>query len=500
MLALARRGRYNGTVSRSESRAVSAKFPDWSHLAGFGEKVLDQALGHVGSLAGRMLEGNVRLGVTGLRRAGKTVFVTSLIDNLIRGGRLPFMDVVAANRFLAARLRSSPDRSAPRFAYEKYLANLTAAPPHWPAATSGVAQLRMALRYVPVSSMRRSIQPISTLNLDVIDYPGEWLMDLPMLNQSFADWSALTLELADHLPRHQIGAKWLHWLTTISPDKRADESAAKEGAALYTDYLHACRRSQANLSLVQPGRFLEPGELAGAPVLTFCPLPLPTTATARMGSLWELMESRYEEYKHDVVRKFFLEHFARLDRQIVLVDVLGMLNAGPAALHDMRMALTACLEAFRHGRGGWLSKLTGGQIDKVLFAATKADHIAASQHANLKNLLDMLVSEARNAIRFEGATVDTMALASVKCTETVTTEHQGRRLACIQGTPMGRQKPTVLFPGNIPDGPDLFPEDVAQPYRFMDFEPPAGVGRDGRGLPNIRLDQALNFLLGDKLA
>ncbi len=478
---------------------MSTKFPDWNNLAGFGEKMLDQALGHVGSLASRMLESNVRLGVTGLRRAGKTVFVTSLIDNLIRGGRLPFMDVVSSNRFLAARLRSSPDRSASRFAYEKYLANLTATPPYWPAATTGVAQLRMALRYVPTSSVRRSVQPIATLNLDVIDYPGEWLMDLPMLNQSFAEWSSLTLELIEHQPRRQIGARWLHWLSTISSDKAADETTAKQGAALYTEYLHDCRRSQANLSLVQPGRFLEPGELAGAPVLTFCPLPAPASGNAANGSLWSLMSGRYEDYKINVVRKFFLEHFARLDRQIVLVDVLGMLNAGPAALHDMRMALTACLEAFRHGRGGWLSKLTGGQIDKVLFAATKADHIAASQHSNLKNLLDMLVSEARNAIRFEGAVVDTMALAAVKCTETVTTEHQGRKLACIQGTPLGRQKPTVLFPGSIPDGPDLFPLDVSQPYRFMDFEPPSGVGRDGRGLPNIRLDQALNFLLGDRL-
>jgi hypothetical protein len=471
------------------------KFPNWNQLAQVGE----QALGQVNVIAGRMLEGTLRLGVTGLRRSGKTVFVTSLIDNLIRGGRLPFLDAVASNRFLAARLRASPDRTAPRFPYEKYLAALTATPPHWPAATTGVSQLRLAVRFTPGSGLRRSVQPMATLNVDVIDYPGEWLMDLPMLNQSYRDWSALTLELMERQPRRQLAARWLHWLGTVTPDLRPDESLAREGAALYTDYLHACRRSQASLSLVQPGHFIEPGDLAGTPLLAFCPLPA-GSGEHRAQSLGGLMNERFEAYKTQVVRRFFVEHFARLDRQIVLVDVLGMLNAGPTALYDMRMALTACLEAFHHGRAGWVSRLTGHEVDRVLFAATKADHVAAGQHANLRNLLDMLVSEARNAIRSEGAMVDTVALAAVKCTETVTTEHQGRKLACIQGTPLGRQRPTVLFPGNIPDGPDLFPENVSQPYRFLDFEPPAGVGRDGRGLPNIRLDQALNFLLGDYLA
>ena len=194
------------------------KLPNWNQLAHVGEQVLDQALGHAGALAGRMLETNIRLGVTGLRRAGKTVFVTSLIDNLLRGGRLPFLDVIASNRFMAARLRSSPNRDAPRFSYEKYLAALTTSPPHWPAATAGVSQLRLALRYTPASTFRRSIQPMATLNLDVIDYPGEWLMDLPMLNQSFRDWSALTLELADHPPRRQLAARWNHWLDTVNPD------------------------------------------------------------------------------------------------------------------------------------------------------------------------------------------------------------------------------------------------------------------------------------------
>ena len=37
----------------------------------------------------------VRLGVTGLSRAGKTVFITALIHGLTRGGRFPVFDAFA---------------------------------------------------------------------------------------------------------------------------------------------------------------------------------------------------------------------------------------------------------------------------------------------------------------------------------------------------------------------------------------------------------------------
>ena len=45
-----------------------------------------------------------------------------------------------------------------------------------------------------------------------------------------------------------------------------------------------------------------------------------------------MMERRYEAYKDVVVRPFYREHFARLDRQIVLVDALAAFNAGPDAV------------------------------------------------------------------------------------------------------------------------------------------------------------------------
>ncbi|MBI1209095.1 MAG: YcjX family protein [Azospirillum sp.] len=457
------------------------------------------AFDRVSDLVGNLTETNLRLGVTGLRRAGKTVFVTSLIDNLLKAGRLPFLDVVASNRYQAARLRPHPDVTVPRFDYERHLAAITGTQPGWPEPTRGLQQIRVSIRFVPGSTLRRTVQPLSTLNLDIVDYPGEWLLDLPLMELPYGVWSQGVLDLAERPPRAALAAAWRHWLGTVSADLRADEAQLREGARLYTDYLHACRRSSANLSVVQPGRFVEPGDLAGAPLLTFCPLP-DTGREHRRESLWALMEQRFEAYKSEVVRRFFVEHFSRLNRQIVLVDLLGALTAGPGSLDDMRSALVASLQAFRHGRSGWLERLIGGRIDRVLFAATKADHVAASQHGNLCNLLDLLLSDARRAMRFEGAQVGTVALAALKCTETVKTEHQGRQLSCVQGTPVGRDKPTVLYPGEIPDSLDLFPDEAARPYTFLDFLPPTGAGRDGRGLPNIRLDQALNHLLGDYFA
>ena len=95
------------------------------------------------------------------------------------------------------------------------------------------------------------------------------------------------------------------------------------------------------MSLLPPGRFLMPGNMAGTPALTFAPLDVAADGTAPDGSLWAMMKRRYEAYKDVVVRPFFRDHFARLDRQIVLVDALSAFNAGPEALHDLEAALPA---------------------------------------------------------------------------------------------------------------------------------------------------------------
>ena len=63
----------------------------------------------------------VRLGVTGLSRAGKTVFITALVHGLIRGGRFPVFEAFASGRIARAHLSPQPDDGVPRFGYENHL-------------------------------------------------------------------------------------------------------------------------------------------------------------------------------------------------------------------------------------------------------------------------------------------------------------------------------------------------------------------------------------------
>ncbi len=60
----------------------------------------------------------IRLGVTGLSRAGKTVFITALIHGLTRGGRFPVFEAFATGRIARAQLAPQPDDAVPRFDYE----------------------------------------------------------------------------------------------------------------------------------------------------------------------------------------------------------------------------------------------------------------------------------------------------------------------------------------------------------------------------------------------
>ncbi|MBC7133268.1 MAG: YcjX family protein [Roseovarius sp.] len=451
-------------------------------------------------VSGALFEPVIRLGVTGLARAGKTVFITALVANLMDRARMGGLRAEAEGRILAAHLQPQPDVTLPRFDYETHLAALTGPEPHWPESTRAVSELRLSLRVRP-GGMIGGLTGPRRVHLDIVDYPGEWLLDLALLDQDYTAWSRAALARAEGRPE---AAEWRAALGAADPAAPHDEATAQRLARAYTGWLGAARAR--GLADCTPGRFLLPGDLAGAPVVTFAPLPEAPGAGRR--SLLAEMARRYEAYKREVVRPFFRAHFARIDRQIVLVDVLDAIHKGPQALDETRRAMAAILGAFRPGRNALLTQLLQGRrVERILFAATKADHLHHSQHARLTAIMEALLREARDRADFAGAETRAMAIAALRATVEEERAHGGRRLGMVRGRLEATGRQAAFHPGELPEDPArLLAPARAGAERWLDAEfgamrfAPARLNlRPGEGPPHIRLDRAAEFLIGDRL-
>ena len=189
------------------------------------------------------------------------------------------------------------------------------------------------------------------------------------------------------------------------------------------------------------------------------------------------------------------------------------------AVRDLENALGEVLNAFRTGKNTLLTSLLRPRIDKILFAATKADHLNHVSHDRLEAILRRLTARAIARSENVGAVIDVVALAAVRATHEVNVGGRGgAALPAVVGIPIAGERiggevfdgrtEAAIFPGELPRDPDaVFSGDMgvvdphAADYRFVRFRPPIAQ-RDAAGaalpLPHIRLDRALQFLLGDR--
>ena len=447
-----------------------------------------------------LFEPVIRLGVTGLARSGKTVFITSLVANLLDRGRMPGLAAAQQGRIEAAFLQPQPDDTVPRFDYETHLGALTAAKPHWPDSTRAISELRLSLRVRP-TGLLAGLQGPRTVHLDIVDYPGEWLLDLALLDKSYDDWARNALSWMNN---RTCAQGFMEGARSLDPEAAHDEGVAQDLAKRFTAYLHAARAQ--GVSDCTPGRFLLPGDLQGSPVLTFAPLPF--VGPSQRGSLHREMQRRYEAYKARVVKPFFRDHFSRIDRQIVLVDALGAIHAGPRAVEDLRAAMGDILGAFRPGRNAFLTRLLRGKrVEKILFAATKADHLHHRQHPALTGIIEALTRDARDRAQFAGAETAALSIAALRATTEEMRDHGGQSLPCVRGTLLETGKQAAFYPGALPEDPgqllgparDGAESWLGADFQAMSFAPAPLVLKPGDGPPHIRLDRAAEFLIGDRL-
>ena len=413
----------------------------------------------------KWLVDRVRLGVTGLSQSGKTTFITSLIYHLLRDATLTVSFV-------------EPEKTEQirRFPYEENIACLKKDVPEWPQPTFDESEIRLK-----INNGQKEIY------LEIVDYPGEWLLDLPLAEKSFPEWS---LTVKEYLSRIEAPLpEWAAAAKELADKGTDDEDAVLEIADRYRLWLHALKNK--GFEYLQPGRFVMPDTRADLYTLVnFFPWVW-DDEPKKDSALFRKLESRYNAYKTEKVLPFY-QRFKNLNKQIVLVDCLRSLQKGGKVWNDLKFTLDGLLRNFAYGRrNGFIARLLNSfRIDTLLFVATKADYVSHEEKRinALTGILKSAVAETAETISRKNAPVAYRSIAAVSVQEINNEDDE----ACFY-FPDGKngiELPEMLTQSRINDFRDACAECGRAPL------PPRPMNKNG-DLPNIEMFNVIKFILGE---
>ncbi|WP_234731097.1 YcjX family protein [Acidocella facilis] len=461
-----------------------------------GERALDAAKFALEYGEASLNETVIKLAVTGLSRSGKTVFITSMIQNLLALGdqknTLPELTKRlmqdGQTRLIDVKILAAGAEQIPRFDFKSKLALLESDKPEWPSPTDDLATISLMMTLKRPDSgvnaaLKRLGQTDHRIKLEILDYPGEWLLDLPILSQSYGDWARATLDLMRSEPRSQAFEEFIRYTReSITADGKPDEALMRKAHLLYKRGLTECREKH-GLQFLQPGRFVCPGPKgADIPFLWFFPIDT-EGRTPRAETTAELLARRFESYKEYVRREFFDTYFAEFNRQILLVDVLTALYKGRSIFKDTEMAI----EEIAKG-------LATQKIAKLAVAATKADHVPPRSRDNLASLAEDLTE---SAFRGRPNKNDIFhAIASIDSTEPTVVTRGDRQVVAVTGKIDGQMRPY-----DVGEVPSKMPESDYFDYQLFSlpgFEP-RRFDPKIQYIKNIGIDKVLDTMVGDSL-
>ena len=131
--------------------------------------------------------------------------------------------------------------------------------------------------------------------------------------------------------------------------------------------------------------------------------------------------------------------------------------------------------------------------------------------------MEKLMERAIARAQFAGAEVKVLAMAALRATREAEALQGADRLPCIIGIPLAGERLEArvfdgeqevgIFPGDLPANPaeaidNAGTSKTKDTVRFVRFRPPdlaADADHDTAVWPHIRLDRALEFLIGDRL-
>ena len=443
------------------------------------------------------------LGVTGLSQSGKTTFLTSVLNQLINFDKssLPGFSPVLNSRLIGVKIHPLEGELIPQFPYQRSYTAIACDEPKWPESTQDLSGCLIELK---LSRKRRKLRPFSsnefTRYIEVRDYPGEWLLDLPLIEMDYFRWCGQCSAQYSKPPRSSLLGPLLSELQDLNPLEKVDPARLERLVRVFKSFLRECKDGRNGLSLIQPGRFLIPGDVEDQDLLAFVPLLKCGSYTdgqlkkARKNSYYKVCSDRYSRYVKKLVKPFYRNYCLNVHRQIVLVDVVNALNGGPQYVDDMRQALANIADGFSYGRVSGPMALFTRKIDKVVFAGTKVDQVLSGEHDSVRRLLSEIIRQAYKDAQYEGVEPVCEAIASVRSsTETRNKDDLGIMGYGMDGSRIAYVHPE--FPARIPEGDEWRP--------FIEWEiprllPPKGLSATNNDvIPHIRLDTVINALIGD---
>ena len=283
-----------------------------------------------------------------------------------------------------------------------------------------------------------------------------------------------------------------------------DDNKLKAICDGFKEFLRHCKDHTNNLSLIQPGRFLIPGDVpADDASLAFVPLLKAASYTqgqlenSPKSSCYHKFTANYKKYVKQHVRPFYADFCKNVDRQIVLVDVIDALTGGAEYQDDMTRALANIIDTFSWGKQSNVRRMLGFEprIGKVAFAATKLDQVVSEDHDPVRDLLSSVVRAAYQRAQYEGIEPICESIAAIRCSKEIIQDgdpgitgkgRDGQNIICVH-----------------PRIPSRWPEDddwqLFCGWKFPPLYPPSGLSaRNHDPIPHIRLDRILQALIGDK--
>ncbi|QEL14418.1 YcjX family protein [Limnoglobus roseus] len=381
-----------------------------------------------------------RIGVLGMQQAGKSTFLTSLINHLQdhHPGEFPL-----GNATTHVEFRELPPAGdgTPEFPYEKFREQLHGR--RWPGKTTALSEYRCQLDFTGGrrNLMDRVRRAVSETRLILTDLPGERLADVSMAGSTYAEWSDELLALLDEK---------FDYLEASRDYLRLVEGAGTlEAGPVVAEFKRAlCRLALQYVPVITPstlcvtptGEYIpkdvrKSGDAEALAKVRFVGLdadrefaPLPAAARAANPALAETFARHYTAYRDQIVTPLADKFFA-CDQLVVLVDPTVLLAAGVGAYNGCAHMLATALAYLAPGRTPLptladrvVQFLTAGRsrlpyapkVRKIAVVASQADKVHRDDRDKLGDLVRVMVQPLlRNVVARQWLTVEYFVCSAV---------------------------------------------------------------------------------------